>query len=176
MVASSYSCKIELACWPNAGMSHAGPHSACLTAAVDFDRPVKLLLVGAPEFLLPPIADRAPRRSSKPANVTRLLPTQGPHIASSTAAVEIDRPVAHLLTRRHEEQHTQPALAQQPRTSRSAEPPWLRTAANSGPNYRAKLGDSVAAGLQQTMRSLHFMTRGVRLGELLRKGEAASGL
>jgi hypothetical protein len=104
---SSYSCKVELARRPNAGISYAGLHTACLTAAVDFDRPVKLLLVRAQEFLLPPIAVRAPRRSSRPANVTRLLPTQGPHIASSTAAVEIDRPVAHVLTRRHEEQHTQ---------------------------------------------------------------------
>ena len=160
---SSYSCKVELARRPNAGISYAGLHTACLTAAVDFDRPVKLLLVRAQEFLLPPIAVRAPRRSSRPANVTRLLPTQGPHIAStacltaavdfdrpvklllvraqefllppiavraprrssrpanvtrllptqgphiasSTAAVEIDRPVAHVLTRRHEEQNTQ---------------------------------------------------------------------
>ena len=108
---SSYSCKVELARRPNAGISYAGLHTACLTAAVDFDRPVKLLLVRAQEFLLPPIAVRAPRRSSRPANVTRLLPTQGPHIASSTAAVEIDRPVAHVLTRRHEEQHTQHMLS-----------------------------------------------------------------
>ena len=104
---SSYSCKVELARRPNAGISYAGLHTACLTASVDFDRPVKLLLVRAQEFLLPPIAVRAPRRSSRPANVTRLLPTQGSLIASPTAAVEIDRPVAHVLTRRHEEQHTQ---------------------------------------------------------------------
>ena len=100
-------CCFELARRPNAGISYAGLHTACLTASVDFDRPVKLLLVRAQEFLLPPIAVRAPRRSSRPANVTRLLPTQGSHIASPTAAVEIDRPVADVLTRRHEEEHTQ---------------------------------------------------------------------
>ena len=100
-------CCFELARRPNAGISYAGLHTACLTASVDFDRPVKLLLVRAQEFLLPFIAVRAPRRSSRPANVTRLLPTQGSHIASPTAAVEIDRPVADVLTRRHEEEHTQ---------------------------------------------------------------------
>ena len=38
-----------------------------------------------------------------------MLPTQGPHVARLTAAVEFDWPVAHLLAYRpaHEEQHTQ---------------------------------------------------------------------
>ena len=92
-----------------AGPPTAGPLTACLTPAVDIDRPVKLQLVVLQVFLLPPSADRALRRFSRPAGAIRILPTQGPHVARLTAAIEFDWPAAHLPAYRpaHEEQHTQ---------------------------------------------------------------------
>jgi hypothetical protein len=107
---SSYACKVMLARLPpTAGPHTAGPLTACLTPAVDIDQPFKLPLVVSQVFLLPPSADRALRRFSGPAGAIRMLPTQGPHVARLTAAVEFDWPVAHLLAYRpaHEEQHTQ---------------------------------------------------------------------
>ena len=177
---SSYSCKVELARRPNAGISYAGLHTACLTAAVDFDRPVKLLLVGAQEFLFV-----ASHRGSRASTLQQASKRHPPLAHSGPTHRQLDcsrrnRPARRAPT------HPSPRGAAHPASIGPAAAHFEICRATVVPhrgNSRSKLQGQTwsqrCSRIQQTTAQFaHFMTRGVGCAweSCAMKDRAASGL